>query len=114
MVGVVFQELLPSGGIDPMIVEIEGEHNNILFCELSFSNIMGSFAQPNNGSFRNWSVKKTTPSTSCIPHFPQTGKKASTYFLYFESWADLGFSRGGLGFQKTFEKFADLFLGRPN
>ena len=58
MVGVVFQELLPSGGIDPMIVEIEGEHNNILFCELSFSNIMGSFPQPNNGSFRNWSVKK--------------------------------------------------------
>ena len=63
MVDVVFQELLPSGGIDPTILEIEGAHNNILFCELSFSNIMGSIPQPNNGSFRNWSVKKTTPST---------------------------------------------------
>ena len=28
--------------------------------------------------------------------------------------ADLGFSGGGADFQKTFEKFVDLFLGQTN
>ena len=34
---------------------------------------------------------------------------------YIRSGADLGFSRrGGADFQKIFQNFDDLFLGRPN
>ena len=50
------------------------------------------------------------------PHISKKNIKKQHISFAFYSGADLRISRGGVGedFQKNFENFVDLFLGRPN